>query len=714
MRCLPLLVMLVALALLVESLRPSAESPADGVQTAFHVEPYLQLPAPDAMTVMWETAHPAIGKVEYGPTPALGWVAQEPKPNRLHQVRIEGLEAGTPYHYRVRCGDLVSKVNVFRTAPPPGTRRWRMAVYGDSRSFPWMHRRVAEQVARANVDLVVHTGDIVANGKNYDSWRKEFFGPISCYAGSVPWVSTIGNHEADSENYFSYMALPGNERHFGFDYANAHIICLDSNGWMEKEGRDVKQRQWMEEHLPKPRRATWTFVAFHHPLFSAHDGTLGRPPRPINRLRWVWAPLFLDPRNRVDVVLTGHDHFYARNYPLTRLSDDALHPVLFLTSAGGGAALYNVKKRDYVAECRMAHHFTLLEFEGDEIQLSAIDIAGRVIDRHLLKKNSTPADWCAFEVEELKNALRKALALADPVVASRGQVTRIDTVLEVPARENPFPIKVSGRARWTATPGWELPDETAFEMRPGEPVRIPLRAHVTPVGLTGTPMLTLEFEPRFRNNRVDLYPIKLTGSPALVPVAASGVKIDGDQDEAIWRAVPAQPLLPATRGDKLLPLGEVRFARSEQILLVAARLPDPDRKLKVLAGSLRDGAKSVLSGEHVRLELVDENRLYSIALSPDQIRYFTRDAKPESLNWASAVAVGDGCWCAEFAVPLSALSNPAGLRVNVVYRNQEARREYELRPSFALGQNPDLIPDWLVPDRKDATLTANFARIKWE
>src|SRR5207248_8925810 len=57
-------------------------------------------------------------------------------------------------------------------------------------------------------------GDIVTNGKDHDSWRKQFFDPLTPIARSIPWVSTIGNHESDSENYFSYMALPGNERYF--------------------------------------------------------------------------------------------------------------------------------------------------------------------------------------------------------------------------------------------------------------------------------------------------------------------------------------------------------------------------------------------------------------------------------------------------------------------------------------------------------------------
>ena len=199
----------------------------------------------------------------------------------LHEVALKDLDPGTRYYYRVHSGSLASAIYELRTAPPPGTKRWRMAVYGDSRSNPATHRKVVEQIAKAGVDLIVHTGDIVLNGKNHDTWRTEFFEPHRGLAHSVPWVSTIGNHERDADNYFSYMALPGNEHFFGFDYANAHIICLDSNAWIEK-GRDSPQYEWLASHLKEPRPATWTFVAFQQPALG-----LGADlPRPGQSCGW--------------------------------------------------------------------------------------------------------------------------------------------------------------------------------------------------------------------------------------------------------------------------------------------------------------------------------------------------------------------------------------------------------------------------------------------
>ncbi len=553
-----------------------------GPEPAFLVEPYLQLPAPDAMTVMWETNQKIRGRVEYGTTRELGRVAAEAGAKLLHEVRLGGLEPATRYYYRVRSGSLLSETYSFRSAPPPGTRRWRMALYGDSRTNPVVHRRIVEQIEKANVDLVVHTGDIVTNGKNHASWRLEFFNPVARLAHSVAWVSTIGNHERDADNYFSYMALPGNEHYFGIDFANAHFICLDSNAWIEK-GRDSEQYRWLVEHLRQPRRAAWTFVVFHHPLFSAHA------TRPIIPLRWDWAPVLLDPANHVDAVLTGHDHFYARNHRMGRLADRPEPGVLFLTSAGGGAGLYRTRKRDYMAAARSAHHLTLFEFDGDQAIISAIGVAGgagspvrtgEVFDRFVLTRKPTPPEeYCAYDVEELRFFLRRALAAAPPVPVGDGRTpTHIDTVLRVPTR---FRVPVRGQLECEAAPGWKVKRAVIpFQLAPSQPLTIPLQAEVSPGPFPRTPALTLVFAPgQFCNRRVAFSPFKLAG-PERVSVAAapSPPRLDGKFDGA-WKSAPAVSLLgyPPSGGRA----DEVHLLADNNWLYVGARLDDADRKVRV-------------------------------------------------------------------------------------------------------------------------------------
>ncbi|MEM1141297.1 MAG: fibronectin type III domain-containing protein [Pseudomonadota bacterium] len=81
------------------------------------------------------------------------------------------------------------------------------------------------------------------------------------------------------------------------DYQGTRFISLDSN-------RDIQaQVPWLRKTLENnPNR--WTVLTFHHPVFSP---TLDRDNA---ELRAAWKPLIDE--FRVDLVLTGHDHTYAR------------------------------------------------------------------------------------------------------------------------------------------------------------------------------------------------------------------------------------------------------------------------------------------------------------------------------------------------------------------------------------------------------------------
>jgi hypothetical protein len=664
---------------------------------SFLVLPYLQMPTPTTMTVMWETNQKLPGAVEFGTTVKLGQRFESATPNELHEIRLSGLTPAARYHYRVRSGPLVSDVYSFKTAPPIGTRRWRMALYGDSRSNPAVHHQIAERIREANVDLILHTGDIVLNGTIHDSWRREFFEPLGELARSVPWVSTIGNHERDSANYFSYMALPGNERYFGFDFANARIVCLDSNGWIER-GRDSKEFQWMSAHLREPRQAKWTFVAFHHPLFSAHA------TRPINSLRWDWAPLFLERESGVDAVLTGHDHFYARNYPMGRLGGEPPRGVLFLTSAGGGASLYRSKRRDYVAYEKSVHHFTLFDVDDDKITLSAIDRAGRVFDRYELRKQAAAQeDFCAYEIEELKQFLRLAIQNSPEARVGSMAAKSIDLRLHVPTR---FRVSVAGELKWQAQSGWHIPEKTRrFKLDPGQALDIHLKATVD-VGLIGaSPRLTVAFDPgKFRNRTIDVYPIKLAG-PERVQVASAvrTPQINGKLDPDVWDHTPRQALLAVP--PHLAEPECVRFLADGECLYVGASLRSPEEAKPHGIG----GLAAAFSGEQFRVDVRGPEHFHSFTLTPNNFRSSSLDRKEvDADRWRSATTQHGKTWTLEIAIPRRLLGDLSKLEINVVHHRRDGGSfvDQSLCPVYEPGTDPDVLPDW-----KTAGMRERFARV---
>lgn len=157
------------LLLLIPALLLSATvvaAPAAAADPGLRVEPYLQNPSADGMTITWFSATPEPGTLRVrGPglrggsvhtttpsfEPALDYTAAERAQqipgleqgswladggNHKHQVHLEGLRPGTPYTYTVEQGSTTTRAR-FTTAPSPG--RWgriRFVALSDAETEP--------------------------------------------------------------------------------------------------------------------------------------------------------------------------------------------------------------------------------------------------------------------------------------------------------------------------------------------------------------------------------------------------------------------------------------------------------------------------------------------------------------------------------------------------------------------------------------------------
>ncbi len=163
---------------------------------------------------------------------------------------------------------------------------------------------------------MIHAGDLVNSGHSSSEWG-EWFTAGGWIHSMVPSLPVPGNHEykgytkAESQagdrhlsvHWRPQFTLPENgvagleETSYYVDYQGARIIGLDSNRRIEE------QAAWLERVLAdNPNR--WTVVTFHHPVFSSAQG------RDNPEVRRYWKPIL--EKHRVDLVLQGHDHTYAR------------------------------------------------------------------------------------------------------------------------------------------------------------------------------------------------------------------------------------------------------------------------------------------------------------------------------------------------------------------------------------------------------------------
>ena len=329
------------------------------------------------MTVLWQTDGPAeTVTIQFGDSPALGSEAIEVTPHGDHQFQytIRGLQPGNDCHYRVDVDGLPYDGR-FRTAPGDGAALSTLYVYGDSRSRPQRHDRVASAMLRdidaapgERLSLILHTGDWVEMGASERQWQEQVFNRdcagLMRLQASLPIMGARGNHDMSVNLLNKYLPYPVAEdgaSYYSFDHGLVHVAVVDDYSPVRAGSA---QRVWLEADLAATDRP-WKIVVFHEPAYS----TGGMHPNSV--VNQTLTTELLEPLG-VDLVLAGHNHYYARH-----LKDGVVH----VTTGGGGAPLARPRTRaaHHAASAR-ALHFVRLEASIDRLLITAIDDHDRVID----------------------------------------------------------------------------------------------------------------------------------------------------------------------------------------------------------------------------------------------------------------------------------------------------------------------------------------------
>lgn len=675
-----------------------------------YIAPYLQNATPASMTVMWETADPVVGIVEFGQRGRFVHRERESAPRKIHEIHLTDLKPGELYNYRVRYGDRLLPPAEFRTAPAPGTQNWRFVVYGDNRSNPDTHTRNVEQIMKARPSIILNSGDLVAAGSRYEEWKSHYFDPLRGVSQFIPVFPCLGNHEQNAVHYYNYHSLPGEkgERYYSFDYANAHIVALNSNRRDAPFELGEEQTEWLIADLEKHRDAKWTFVFFHHPLFRSH------PTRGIEPQRWVWQPIF--DKYGVDLVINGHDHYYMRSYPVGKYVGGQRRGVYHLISGGGGANTYPMVPKPHAAFRRRIHHITVIDVMNDRLVGRAVDIDGNTFDAFVIDQQAvnSPEEFISYEVFEIERDLSQAIYDLPVTKAGPGGV-EINTEIEVPNRFD-YPLQLT--VAWNGTNGWKVtPQSGTYLLEAGNPIRIPIAARAGAADLYPAPTLELRFntpdgEKAFRNDAVTLYPLRFAPAKSVkVPRSDGPPQIDGDLSDAVWKKAYVAGMFVDAQGAAAAERAvEARLLRSGDTLYLAARVEAPDG-LTTKGYEQRDESR-LTRNDHLRVSLAVDDTVYSFLVNA---RGAVLDARGEENDWNSGftarTAPQENGWQAELAIPLGDLAiDGKRLRVNVSRFDETANSYSELMPTF--GHSP---LDHRVPMYQADSLAAEaFADLKLE
>ncbi|NHJ01417.1 MAG: hypothetical protein EAX86_04710 [Candidatus Heimdallarchaeota archaeon] len=178
-----------------------------------------------------------------------------------------------------------------------------------------------------NMEFLIHTGDMVKSGGEQDDWDRYFEDIANFTAKNTSIYYAIGNHELynyalgdgiyapadeDFSVYEANVDLPGNERYYSFDYNDqVHVIVINTEEYWEGGDNGVfditsEQLDWIKADL-KSNTIDFVITVYHRPSYSILR--VGRVTA-AQEIRRVLEPLFVE--YKVDLVFSGHDHYYYR------------------------------------------------------------------------------------------------------------------------------------------------------------------------------------------------------------------------------------------------------------------------------------------------------------------------------------------------------------------------------------------------------------------
>jgi 3',5'-cyclic AMP phosphodiesterase CpdA len=238
----------------------------------------------------------------------------------------------------------------------------------------------------------------------------------------IPCIATPGNHEYDhlvenaainlekqlSTHWRPQFCLPENGPHgheelaYWIDYQGARIISLNSNRLQ------AEQVPWLETVLAENRQR-WTIITFHHPIYSAKEN------RDNPQLRALWQPVF--DKHKVDIVLQGHDHSYARSKLMvgdqnvtggTAARDDA--GTVYVVSVSG-PKMYEVSRREFMSRAAEdTQLYQIIHVDGDELRYEARTAIGKLYDAFTLKKRDGQANELIEQIPDVPENRRAVKA----------------------------------------------------------------------------------------------------------------------------------------------------------------------------------------------------------------------------------------------------------------------------------------------------------------
>lgn len=357
---------------------------AEKANRIFRTEPYLQNPIGNGITVMWETTVPSHCWVEFGTdttqlqrarTIVDGQVVCN---NKLHKIRIDDLQPGQKYYYRV-CSQEILLYQAYKkvfgntaqsafhefTLPKADSDSFTAIVFNDLHQQTNTFRALCKHIKDINYDFVVFNGDCVDDPANHEQ-ATTFISELTegVHGNRTPTFFMRGNHEirnAYSIGLRDHFDYAGNKTYGSFNWGDTRIVMLDcgedkvDDHWVYYGLNDFTQlRNEQVDFLKKElsskdfKKAKKRILIHHIPLYGNYEKNLCAD---------LWTGLL--GKAPFHVSLNAHTHHYAY-HPKGELGNN--YPVII----GGG---YKMDSATVM----------ILEKKKNELRIRVLDVEGKTL-----------------------------------------------------------------------------------------------------------------------------------------------------------------------------------------------------------------------------------------------------------------------------------------------------------------------------------------------
>ena len=251
--------------------------------------------------------------------------------SRFNTACLKNLKAGTTYYYT--CGDEKNRSAEYSfTTQEESCKNFKFMVISDQQvGDPWEkpdYAPVTQMMRNAlkrdpDIRFILTAGDNCDDGQNELQWNGMFEG-FKGIIESVPYMMTTGNH--DNRGFKEYLPYPPKGKfyldhadffddqfryaypqngpegfeteNYSFDYGDVHFCIMGIN-------EPAAVSDWAYEDIKKSDKI-WKLGAYHFPIYPAI-------PEGQNDDGYPWLRKAIE---SLDVVFEGHEHSFARTFPI--------------------------------------------------------------------------------------------------------------------------------------------------------------------------------------------------------------------------------------------------------------------------------------------------------------------------------------------------------------------------------------------------------------